>query len=133
MKLRDMCKSKIHRAVVTGADLHYVGSVGIDQDLLDRTDIIPGEKVAIWNINNGARIDTYAISLPRGSGQIVINGAAARHFQPGDTVIIVAFCLTDEPLVPKMIAVDAQNRFAQNLVPQDAPEDALSRHDPVEA
>jgi aspartate 1-decarboxylase len=133
MKLRDMCKSKIHRAVVTGADLHYVGSVGIDQDLLDRTDIIPGEKVAIWNINNGSRIDTYAISLPRGSGQIVINGAAARHFQPGDTVIIVAFCLTDEPVVPKMIAVDGQNRFVQNLVPHGAPEDAMSRPDPVEA
>jgi aspartate 1-decarboxylase len=128
-----MCKSKIHRAVVTGADLHYVGSVGIDQELLERTDILPGEKVAIWNINNGARIDTYAISLPRGSGQIVINGAAARHFQPGDTVIIVAFCLTDEPIVPKMIAVDSRNRFVQNLVPNGAPEDVMGRPDPVEA
>lgn len=133
MKLRDICKSKIHRAVVTGADLHYVGSVGIDQDLLERTDIIPGEKVAIWNINNGARIDTYAISLPRGSGQIVVNGAAARHFQPGDTVIIVAFCLTDEPLEPKMIAVDSQNRFVQYLVPTGAPDNAMARPDPVEA
>ena len=96
MKLRAILKSKIHRAVVTGADIDYVGSVGVDQDLLERTDIIPGERVAIWNINNGIRIDTYAISLPRGSGQIVINGAAARHFHPGDKVIIVAFCLTDE-------------------------------------
>lgn len=133
MKLRVICKSKIHRAVVTGADLHYVGSVGIDQELLDRTDIIPGEKVAIWNVNNGTRIDTYAISLPRGSGQVVINGAAARHFHPGDKVIIVAFCLTDEAVEPRMIAVDDQNRFVQNLVPNGAPEDATSRPDPVEA
>jgi aspartate 1-decarboxylase len=124
MKLRVICKSKIHRAVVTGADLNYVGSVGIDQDLLDRTDIIAGEKVSIWNINNGTRIDTYAISLPAGSGEVVINGAAARHFHPGDKVIIVAFCLTDEPVEPRMIAVDEQNRFVQNL---------SSTRDPVEA
>ena len=133
MKLRDICKSKIHRAVVTGADLNYVGSVGIDQELLDRTDIIPGEKVSIWNINNGTRIETYAISLPRGSGRVVINGAAARHFHPGDKVIIVAFCLTDEKIEPRMIAVDDQNRFVQNLVPNGAPEDVDSRRDPVEA
>ena len=124
MKLRVMCKSKIHRAVVTGADLDYVGSVGIDQELLERTDIIPGEKVAIWNINNGTRIDTYAISLPRGSGQVVINGAAARHFRAGDKIIIVAFCLTDETIEPRMIVVDDQNRFAQDLVRNGAPEDA---------
>jgi aspartate 1-decarboxylase len=133
MKLRVICKSKIHRAVVTGADLNYVGSVGIDQELLDRTDIIPGEKVSIWNINNGTRIDTYAISLPRSSGQVVINGAAARHFHAGDKVIIVAFCLTDEIVEPRMIAVDEQNRFVQNLVPHGAPEDVTSRRDPVEA
>jgi aspartate 1-decarboxylase len=133
MKLRDICKSKIHRATVTGADLNYIGSVGIDQGLLDRTDIIPGEKVSIWNINNGTRIETYAISLPRGSGRVVINGAAARHFHPGDKVIIVAFCLTDEKIEPRMIAVDDQNRFVQNLVPDGAPEDAASRRDPVEA
>jgi len=133
MKLRDICKSKIHRATVTGADLNYIGSVGVDQELLDRTDIIPGEKVSLWNINNGERIETYAISLPRGSGQVVVNGAAARHFHPGDKVIIVAFCLTDEKIEPRMIAVDDQNRFVQNLVPNGAPEDAASRRDPVEA
>jgi aspartate 1-decarboxylase len=133
MKLRDICKSKIHRATVTGADLDYIGSVGIDQELLDRTDIIPGEKVSIWNINNGTRIETYAISQPRGSGRVVINGAAARHFHPGDKVIIVAFCLTDERIEPRMIAVDDQNRFVQNLVPDGAPEDVASRRDPVEA
>lgn len=133
MKLRVICKSKIHRATVTGADIDYVGSVGVDQDLLDRTDIIPGEKVSIWNVNNGIRIDTYAISLPRGSGQVVINGAAARHFHPGDKVIIVAFCLTDERIEARMIAVDERNRFVQDLVPHDATDDVTSRPDPVEA
>jgi aspartate 1-decarboxylase len=119
MKLRVICKSKIHQATVTGADLHYVGSIGIDKALMRRTDIAPGEQVSVWNINNGQRIETYAIGLPEGSGQIVINGAAARHFQPGDTVIIVAFCLTDEPVVPRMITVDERNVFVSDLV-QDA-------------
>jgi aspartate 1-decarboxylase len=115
MKLRAMCKSKIHHATVTGADLHYVGSIGIDAALLRLTDIVPGEQVSLWNVNNGQRIETYAIALPEGSGQVVVNGAAARLFQPGDAVIIVAFCLTDEPVVPRMIAVDAQNRFQRHL------------------
>jgi len=116
MKLRVMCKSKIHRAVVTGADLHYAGSVGIDDRLMELADIAPGEQVSVWNLNNGARIETYAISLPANSGQVVVNGAAARHFQLGDRVIIVAFCLTDEPVAPQMIAVDAENRFREQLV-----------------
>ena len=77
--------------------------------------------------------DTYAISLPRDSGQIVINGAAARHFHPGDKVIIVAFCLTDEKVEPKMIAVDEQNQFVQDLVPNGTPEDEPSWPDPVKA
>ncbi len=125
MKLRAILKSKIHRAVVTGADIDYVGSVGVDEDLLERTDIIPGERVAIWNITNGIRIATYAIRLPRGSGQIVINGAAARHFHAGDKVIIVAFCLTDEKVEPKMIVVDEQNRFVGDLAADSSPEDAM--------
>lgn len=115
MKLRTICKSKIHRATVTGADLDYVGSIGIDRSLLQRTDIVPGEQVSVWNVNNGQRIETYALELPEGSGGIVINGAAARHFHPGDKVIIVAFCLTDEPVDPRMIAVDEKNRFVANL------------------
>jgi aspartate 1-decarboxylase len=115
MKLRAMCRSKIHQATVTGADLHYIGSIGIDGGLMRMTDIIPGEQVAVWNVNNGQRIETYAIALPEGSGQVVVNGAAARHFQPGDKVIIVAFCLTDEPVTPRMIAVDAANRFERYL------------------
>ena len=120
MKLRVMCKSKIHRAVVTGADLHYAGSVGIDSRLLELADIAPGEQVSVWNLNNGARIETYAIGLPADSGQVVVNGAAARHFQPGDQVIIVAFCLTDEPVTSQMIAVDAENRFREQLIAPDA-------------
>lgn len=122
MKLRIICKSKIHHAVVTGADLHYVGSIGIDHALMKLTDIVSGEQVAVWNVNNGQRIETYAIELQEGSGQIVVNGAAARHFQPGDRVIIVAFCLTDEPVRPKMILVDERNQFAGHLSDARPPE-----------
>ena len=86
------------------------------------TGIVEGEQVAVWNINNGQRIETYAIPLPADSGQIVVNGAAARHFAAGDRVIIAAFCLTDEPVEPQMIAVDDQNRFLRKLDPVTAPE-----------
>jgi aspartate 1-decarboxylase len=126
MKLRVICKSKIHHAVVTAADLNYVGSIGIDRALMDVTDIVPGEQVSVWNVNNGQRIETYAIEMPSGSGQIVVNGAAARHFAPGDTIIIVAFCLTDEAVTPKMILVDEENRFAGDLVDGE-PKEVLSR------
>ncbi len=112
MQLRSICKSKIHHATVTRADLDYVGSIGIDARLLRLADIIPGEKVAVWNVSTGARIETYAIPLAEGSGEIVVNGAAARHFQRGDKVIIVAFVLTDEVIEPKMFLVDEDNAFA---------------------
>jgi aspartate 1-decarboxylase len=115
MKLRVICKSKIHRAVVTGADLHYIGSIGIDAALMRRTDLAPGEKVSVWNVNNGQRIETYAIALPEGSGEVVVNGAAARHFHVGDRIIIVAFCLTDEEVTPRMIAVDERNAYVRSL------------------
>ena len=128
MKLRILCKSKIHQAAVTGADLHYIGSIGIDRDLMQRADIAAGEQVHVWNLNNGARIETYAIELPAGSRQVVVNGAAARHFAAGDRIIIAAFCLTDEPVEPKMIAVDEQNRFVVDLSHGDKLDDrALSR------
>jgi aspartate 1-decarboxylase len=126
MKLRILCKSKIHHTVVTAADLNYVGSIGIDAGLMRRTDIVAGEKVAVWNVSNGQRIETYAIEMPEGSGQIVVNGAAARHFQRGDKVIIVAFCLTDEAVSPRMIVVDGLNRFVHDLVDGGpVPEEAL--------
>ena len=115
MTLRTICKSKIHHAMVTGADLHYIGSIGIDADLMRRVDIIAGEQVSVWNVNNGQRIETYAIELPAGEKQVVVNGAAARHFAAGDRVIIVAFCHTDEPVTPRMIAVDERNEFVSAL------------------
>jgi aspartate 1-decarboxylase len=115
MRLRAVCKSKIHHAIVTGADVNYVGSIGIDAGLMRLTDLVEGEKVHVWNLNNGQRVETYAIALPDASGQIVVNGAAAHFFQPGDRIIIVAFCLTDEVVTPRMIVVDEQNRFVRDL------------------
>ncbi|MGZ4032556.1 MAG: aspartate 1-decarboxylase [Tumebacillaceae bacterium] len=88
---RTMMKSKIHRATVTEANLNYVGSITIDQDILDAVDILENEKVQIVNNNNGARLETYVISGKRGSGVICLNGAAARLVQPGDTVIIISY------------------------------------------
>lgn len=112
MQLRSICKSKIHHATVTRADVDYVGSIGIDANLMKRADIVTGEKVAVWNVSTGARIETYAIPLAEGSGEIVVNGAAARYFQRGDRVIIVAFVLTDEVIEPRMFLVDGENVFA---------------------
>jgi aspartate 1-decarboxylase len=116
MQLRAICKSKIHRATVTEANLEYIGSIAVDEDLLRRANIIPGEKVCVWNVNNGERIETYAIPAPAGSGQVIVNGAAARKFREKDQVIIVAFVLTDEVIKPHMIMVDARNRFECDLV-----------------
>ena len=115
MKLRSICKSKIHQATVTAADINYIGSIGIDKSLMDVTDIVEGEQVSVWNINNGERVETYAIALPEGSREIVVNGAAARHFHPGDRVIIAAFVLTDERITPRMVAVDENNRLVRHL------------------
>jgi aspartate 1-decarboxylase len=115
MKLRSICKSKIHQATVTAADINYIGSIGIDKSLMDVTDIVEGEQVSVWNINNGERVETYAIPLPEGSREIVVNGAAARHFHPGDRVIIAAFVLTDERITPRMVAVDENNRLVRHL------------------
>ena len=100
---------------------------------MDAAGILPYEQVHVVDVTNGARLETYAIKGLRGSGEVCINGAAARHFHPGDKVIIVAFCLTDEPVEPRMIAVDEQNRFAQNLAQSGSREDITTRPDPVEA
>ena len=112
---RTMLKSKIHRATVTQADLNYVGSVTIDEDLMDAADLLPGEQVAIVDVNNGSRLETYVIAGPRGSGVIGINGAAARLVHEGDIVIIISYCtLTDaeaRQLVPKVVFVDADNHI----------------------
>ena len=112
--MRTMLKSKIHRATVTQADLHYVGSVTVDEDLLDAADLIPGEQVAIVDVTNGARLETYVIPGERGSGVIGINGAAAHLVHPGDLVIIMTFGqFTTEELElhrPTVVHVDADNR-----------------------
>jgi aspartate 1-decarboxylase len=112
---RTMLKSKLHRATVTQADLHYVGSVTIDEDLMDAADLLAGEQVAIVDVTNGARLETYVIAGPRGSGVIGINGAAARLVQTGDLVIIISYCtVTDaeaRTMRPKVVFVDADNRI----------------------
>lgn len=95
-----MLKSKIHRAIVTGADLHYEGSIGIDEDLLDASGIRPFEAVHVWNLNNASRFETYALPLRRGLGEIVVNGAAARLAAAGDLVIIASYCWLDEQAAP---------------------------------
>ncbi|MFJ2186585.1 aspartate 1-decarboxylase [Kitasatospora sp. NPDC087861] len=113
--LRTMLKSKIHRATVTQADLHYVGSVTVDEDLLDAADLLPGELVHIVDINNGARLETYTIAGPRGSGVIGINGAAARLVHPGDLVILIAYGQMDtaeaKGYEPRIVFVDERNRI----------------------
>jgi aspartate 1-decarboxylase len=112
-----MYKSKIHRATVTEANLNYVGSITIDQDLLDAAGILPGEKVQIVNNNNGARLETYTISGERGSGVICLNGAAARLVQSGDVVIIIAYCMMTEAeakvFQPNVVFVDDANRIVE--------------------
>ena len=111
---RTMLKSKIHRATVTQADLHYVGSVTIDADLMDAADLLEGEQVTIVDVDNGARLVTYAITGARGSGVIGINGAAAHLVHPGDLVILIAYgTMTDEQArthQPRIVFVDGQNR-----------------------
>jgi aspartate 1-decarboxylase len=112
---RKMLKSKIHRATVTGADLHYEGSITIDLDLMEAADIIAYEAVCIWDVNNGSRFETYAIEGERGSGVICINGAAARMVAPRDLVIIASFVsmANAEALIhePKLVFVDDKNRM----------------------
>ncbi|MFI6324518.1 aspartate 1-decarboxylase [Nonomuraea sp. NPDC050556] len=113
--LRTMLTAKIHRATVTQADLHYVGSLTIDEDLMDAAGLLAGEQVHVVDITNGARLVTYAITGPRGSGIIGINGAAAHLVSPGDLVIIIAYGqLTDAEAVafsPSIVHVDAANRI----------------------
>ena len=108
-----MMHGKIHRATVTEANLEYMGSITIDEDLMDAAGILPGERVQICNINNGARLETYTIPGKRGSGVICLNGAAARCSAIGDIDIIIAYAQMDEKearaLVPKVVMVDEKN------------------------
>lgn len=121
---RTMMKAKIHRARVTEANLNYVGSVTIDQDIIDKVGVLPHEKVQIVNNNNGARLETYVIPGERGSGVVCLNGAAARLVQPGDTVIIVTYAiLSDEELTtfkPKVALMNENNKIEQ-IIEQEPP------------
>lgn len=112
---RFMLKSKLHRATVTDADLHYEGSISIDEDLLEASDILPYEKVAIYNVTNGERFTTYAIKGKRGSGTFCLNGAAARKASKGDIIIIATYVMVDEADLkgwkPKCVLLDAKNQI----------------------
>lgn len=117
--LLNMLKSKIHRATVTEANLNYVGSITIDEELMDAAGLLENERAQIVNINNGKRFDTYIIKGERGKGDICLNGAAARMVHPGDKVIIMAYCFVDEnearTLKPKVVLVDENNRIEKFL------------------
>jgi len=112
-----MCKGKIHRATVTQANLNYMGSITIDQDLLEASDIYPYEKVQVVNVSNGSRLETYAIAGARGSGVICLNGAAARLTSEGDIVIIISYGQYNEQeirsLEPHVVFVDADNHITE--------------------
>ena len=114
---RTMLKSKIHRATVTDANLNYIGSITIDQDLMDAANILPNEQVHIVNNNNGARLETYVIAGPRGSGMICLNGAAARMVQKGDIIIIIGYGIFEEnearTYKADLVFVDANNRIVE--------------------
>ncbi len=114
---RFMLKSKLHRATVTDADLHYEGSISIDEGLLEAADIIPYEKVAIYDVSNGERFTTYAIKGERGSGVICLNGAAARKVSRGDLIIIATYILLDDAeakaWTPNCVLLDEKNRIKE--------------------
>ncbi|HEY9557424.1 MAG TPA: aspartate 1-decarboxylase [Acidimicrobiales bacterium] len=111
---RRMMKSKIHRATVTDANLHYVGSITVDRDLMDQADLMEYEQVAVVDVDNGARLETYVIEGARGSGDICLNGAAARLVSPGDRIIIISYAEYDEAELetyePTIVHVDRSNQ-----------------------
>lgn len=113
--MRWILRSKIHKAIVTEADLDYVGSITIDENLIDNVGFMPGEKVLVVDNTNGARLETYVIVGKRGSGIICMNGAAAHLIKTGDEIIIMGFELTDKPIKPKNILVDKNNKFVRFL------------------
>ncbi len=129
---RTMLKSKIHRARVTDANLHYEGSVTIDRTLMDAADLLPFEQVTLLDIDNGARLETYVIEGERGSGEVVVNGAAAHLIHRGDTMIILSYStVTDEEArawKPRLVYVDHENQIVRTATEriQPAPEAALA-------
>ena len=117
---RTMCKSKVHRAVLTGADLHYEGSLTLDAVLMEAADILPFEKVQVVNVNNGSRLETYVIEGERDSGTIQLNGAAARLGAPGDHVIVISYADYEESelenFTPRLVFVDEKNRIVREKI-----------------
>lgn len=113
--MRWVLRSKIHKATVTHADVDYVGSITIDAELIERAGLWPGEKVLVVSNTSGARLETYVIAGPRGSGAIEMNGAAARLIRRGEEIIVMGFELSDTPLRATAILVDAANRFVRVL------------------
>ncbi len=113
--MRWLMRSKIHNATVTVANLAYVGSITIDEDLIDRVGLWAGERVMVVSNTSGARLETYVIAGPRGSGAIEVNGAAAHLIGQGEQVIVMGFELSEKPITPKVILVDAANRYLRDL------------------
>lgn len=113
--MRSVLKSKIHKAIVTEANLEYVGSITIDEDLIEAVDLWVNERVMVVSNTTGARLETYVIAGPRGSGVICVNGAAAHLINKGEEIIIMGFELVKEPIEPKVILVDEQNRLIKHL------------------
>ncbi len=113
--MRQLLRSKIHNATVTEANIDYIGSITIDQELIDRAGLWVGEKVLVVSNSSGARLETYVIAGERDSGAIAMNGAAALRIKAGEQIIIMGFELVDEPITPKIILVDAHNRFLRYL------------------
>ncbi len=113
--MRILARSKIHKATVTDADVNYVGSITIDEDLIEKAGLWPGEKVLVVSNTSGERLETYVIVGERGSGEITMNGAAAHLIKPGEEIIVIAFEITDTPVEPKFILVDEHNKFVKYL------------------
>jgi len=113
--MRQIVRSKIHKATVTEADLDYIGSITIDEELIEKAGFWPGEKVLVVSNTTGARLETYVIVGERGKGNIRMNGGAAHIIKPGEEIIIMAFEITDEPIEPTFVLVDKDNRFVKYL------------------
>ena len=113
--MRWVLSSKIHNAYVTDANLAYVGSISIDQDLIEKSGLWPGEKVLVVSNTSGARLETYVILGERGKGEITMNGAAAHLIHSGEQIIVMGFQLSDKPIEPRIILVDESNRFVRYL------------------
>lgn len=113
--MRVLARSKIHKATVTEANVDYVGSITIDEDLVEKAGLWPGEKVLVVSNTTGERLETYVILGERGSGQVIMNGGAAHKIKKGEEVIIIAFEFTETPIQPRFILVDKDNKFVKYL------------------